>query len=138
MLNGCRVLLVEDEPLISELVKDLLLESDAHVVGPALTVGAARQIVRDGTAIDVAVLDLNLGDGTVTPVLEALAGRGIPMIIYTGGTLPDAVRQRHPNLRVLTKPVSAARLLGELRSIRPTASAVSGRLRSRQAKPAAC
>jgi len=117
MLNGCRVLVVEDEDLVVELLKDILLEADALIVGPAANVSAARQLIRDGVEIDVAVLDLNLGDGSVTPVLEALAGRGIPMIVYTGGNLPDALRHRHPNLRVLTKPVSPARLLGELRSV---------------------
>ncbi len=92
-------------------------DSREGCLGPASNVSAARQLIRDGVEIDVAVLDLNLSNGSVTPVLEALPGRDIPMIVYTGGSLPDALGHRHPNRRVLTKPVSPARLLGELRLV---------------------
>jgi hypothetical protein len=36
-------------------------------------VAAARELVRNGTAIDVALLDINLGGGSAMPLLEALA-----------------------------------------------------------------
>jgi hypothetical protein len=49
-------------------------------------------------------------------VLEALSARGVPMIIYSGGIVPDDVRQRHPGSIVLSEPVlPAARTVGELR-----------------------
>ena len=47
----------------------------------------------------------NLGDGVVTPVLEALSARGIPTVVYSGGAIPEDVRQRHPDLVTLSKPV---------------------------------
>jgi hypothetical protein len=71
--------------------------------------------VRNGLAIDGAILDLSLGDGSVTPLLEALRARGIPTLVYTGGAVPEALLKRHPDLRVLRKPVAPARLIAELR-----------------------
>ncbi|WP_201863438.1 hypothetical protein [Microvirga soli] len=70
----------------------------------------ARQLIRDA-----AVLDVNLADGSVTPVLEALSARGIPAVIYTGGVIPEDVRRRPHDLIALSKPVLPACLSCELR-----------------------
>jgi hypothetical protein len=61
--------------------------------------------------------DMNLSDGPVTPVLEALNARDIPTVVYTGGAVPEDVRQRHPDLVTLGKPVLPARLIGEIRKV---------------------
>jgi hypothetical protein len=53
----------------------------------------------------------------VTPILGALSARGVPTVVYTGGIVPDDVRQRHPELIALSKPVLPARLIGELRKV---------------------
>jgi hypothetical protein len=66
----------------------------------------------------VAVLDVNVRDGAITPVLEALHARRIPTVIYTGGALPEDVRRRHPDLTVLSKPIRTARLIAELRRVK--------------------
>jgi hypothetical protein len=63
------------------------------------------------------MLDVNLSDGAVTPVLEALHARGIPALVYTGASVSEGVRGRHPDLVSLTKPVHPARLIAELRRI---------------------
>jgi DNA-binding response OmpR family regulator len=115
MLNGSHVLLVEDEPLVAEHIADLLTEAEASVVGPCRTLSEARQLVRLGTKVDAALLDLNLADGSAAPLLEALCARGIPTVIYTGAGMPEPLRKRHPEVAVLTKPVPPARLIAELR-----------------------
>jgi DNA-binding NtrC family response regulator len=115
MLNGVRVLVVEDERLVAEHIADVLEEAEAKVVGPISTGTEARQLVRSGAKIDVAVLDLNLADGSAMPLLEALAARSVPTLVYSGAALPDAIRRRHPDLVALTKPAAPARLIAELR-----------------------
>ena len=115
MLNGVRVLVVEDERLVAEHIADVLEEAEAVVVGPISTGTEARQLVRSGVKIDVAVLDLNLADGSAMPLLEALAARRVPALIYSGAALPDPIRRRHPELVALTKPAAPARLIAELR-----------------------
>jgi hypothetical protein len=39
-----------------------------------------------GTKVDVALVDLNVADGSAAPLLEALRARGIPTVLYTGAT----------------------------------------------------
>ena len=86
-------------------------------VGPVSTTSEARRLIKQGPALNAALLDVNLGDGLVAPVLEALNARGIPTVVYSGGAIPGDVRQRHPDLIALSKPVLPARLIGELRKV---------------------
>ena len=84
------------------------------MIGPAQNIGDARELARTNR-IDVALLDVNLSDGEViAPVLEALRARAVPVLIYTGAELPQRLRERHPELRVLQKPLVSARIVGEL------------------------
>ena len=126
MLAGYRVLVVEDEALIALGISAMLTDAEGVPVGPAASIREARQLIRNVAVLDAAVLDVNLADGSVTPILEALSARGIPTVIYTGGVVPEDVRQRHPNLIALSKPVLPARLIGELRK----AIGISGPRRS--------
>jgi DNA-binding response OmpR family regulator len=117
LLAGYRVLVVEDEALVAETITEILTEAEGVPVGPAATVRHARQLIKDSPALDAALLDVNLSDGSVIPVLEALSARGVPTLLYTGGPVPEQVRQRHPDLIALSKPVLPARLIGELRKV---------------------
>jgi DNA-binding NtrC family response regulator len=117
MLSGFRVLVVEDEALVAEDLSDTIREAEGVVVGPCPGNREARALLKGDTAIDAAVLDVNVSDGAVTPVLEALQARHIPTLVYTGGALPEDVRRRHPDLTVLAKPVRPARLIAELRRV---------------------
>jgi DNA-binding response OmpR family regulator len=113
MLSGIRVLIVEDEPLVAATLTDVVEEAEGEVVGIARSVSEARQMIRR-LSFDMAVLDLNLSDGEVTPVLEALQARKAPTFIYSGGDLPARVRERHPELVALRKPVLPGRLVAEI------------------------
>ncbi len=115
MLSGLRVLIVEDEVLLAEDLSAIVTEAEGAVVGPSFTVADARALLKSGTSFDAAVLDVNLSDGTITPVLESLRARRIPTLVYTGGTLPVDVQRRHPDIVTLTKPVQPARLIAEIR-----------------------
>jgi DNA-binding NtrC family response regulator len=117
MLSGLRVLIVEDEPVLSDDLSEIITAAEGVVVGPVATVKEARALIKCGVAFDVAILDVNLTDGVVTPVLEALHARGVPVLVYTGGMVPEDVRRRHPSLVSLAKPVRPARLTGEIRRV---------------------
>lgn len=113
MLSGIRVLIVEDEPLVAATLSDVVEDAEGEVVGIASSVSEARQMIRR-LSFDTAVLDLNLNDGEVTPILEALQARKAPTVIYSGGELPARVRERHPELIALRKPVLPGRLVAEI------------------------
>lgn len=92
-----RVLLVEDESLVAMMVEDCLVELGYEVVALAGTVQEALTLL-EGTDIDVAVLDVNLGGTPSFPVAEVLEARGIPFLFLTGydrSVIPEPLRHRY-------------------------------------------
>lgn len=83
-LQGRRVLVVEDELMISMLVEDMLSDLGCSVVGPAHELAAALALANGPEGIDAALLDVNLGGQSVFPVADALRARGVPSIFSTG------------------------------------------------------
>lgn len=77
-----KVLVVEDETVVSFLVEDMLLELGCREVVHAADIGSALRLIEDG--VDLAVLDVNLGGEKVYPVAEFLTARGIPFVFATG------------------------------------------------------
>jgi DNA-binding response OmpR family regulator len=78
-----RILVVDDEPLISMLVEDWLGELGCEVVGPARTVAHGLALA-DSAELDGAILDVNLAEGTCYPLANALKARGVPLAFATG------------------------------------------------------
>lgn len=117
MLTACRILVVEDNALVAEEVSQLLTNAEAEVLGPALSIADAKQLLRTGTPVDAALLDVNLTDGQVTPVLDVLMTRHVPTVVYTGGTVPEGVDRHRDDIHLVAKPVSSARLVRELRTV---------------------
>lgn len=83
-LRGRRVLVVEDEYLFAEDLREQLLSCGAEVLGPVACVADALALLGDGSEPDLAILDIGLGRETVYPVADALRTRGIPFVFATG------------------------------------------------------
>jgi CheY-like chemotaxis protein len=101
-LQGIRVLLVEDEALISMMVEEFLADLGCEVVA---SVARLEEGVREAStrSIDLAVLDINLDGRLSYPIADVLMARRIPFLFATGyGTsgLPQAFGQ----VPVVTKP----------------------------------
>jgi CheY-like chemotaxis protein len=111
-LRGVRVLVVEDEPMVSLALQDTLADFGCEVAGRAARLQPALDLARDLT-FDVAVLDIDLGGTRVDPVAEAIAARSLP-IVYVTGYGRDAA-PRHVPGPVLEKPYEAAELQRALR-----------------------
>lgn len=77
------VLLLEDQMLIAIDLEDMLAGLGAGQVRVASTIDAARRRVAEKRP-DVAVLDVNLGQGTSMPFARELIAAGIPFIFATG------------------------------------------------------
>jgi len=116
-LNGLRVLVVEDEMMVSMLIEDMLGELGCLVIGPASRLDEAMQLARDAE-LDCAVLDVNLGGQPIFPLADLLRERGRPFAFATG--YGDAgLRDVDKGSPVLQKPFregDLARVLGELRA----------------------
>jgi CheY-like chemotaxis protein len=127
-LAGLRVLVVEDEALVSLLIEDMLTDHACAIVGPCATVPEALAAARDA-AIDVALLDVNLAGRKVYPVADVLAGRRIPFL-FLSGYGQSAIPRDHPEWRVCSKPFRATELIGMLRAQRAAGHGVPPAARS--------
>ena len=111
----CRVLVVEDEAMISMLVEDMVEEFGSEVVGPAARIEEALSLARKAE-LDAAILDINVGGAVIFPVAQVLEERDIPIIFATGygsTTLPARFMGRP----VLSKPFSFDALSTALRTV---------------------
>lgn len=116
-LAGLRVLVVEDEMMVSMLIEDMLTDLGCIVVGPAARLDEAITLA-ENEQIDCAVLDVNLGGQPIFPLADILRAKGAPFAFATG--YGDAgLRDVDRGSPVLQKPFresDLARILGELRA----------------------
>jgi CheY-like chemotaxis protein len=104
-LDGCRILVVEDEAIVAMMLEEMLADLGCEVVGPAMTVTAALQAATE-SRIDAAILDVNVAREPVYPVAELLCSRQVPVIFSTGYGASEE-RDRYSKFRdcaVLAKP----------------------------------
>ena len=109
------IFLVEDEALIRMMLADMVEELGHRVVAEAGN-------IRDGVALagmaafDFAILDINIGGYSISPVAEILAERGLPFFFVSGygaAGRPEAYSDRP----VLQKPLLMAKLGEAINSI---------------------
>jgi CheY-like chemotaxis protein len=79
---GRRVLVVEDEFLVSLLTIDVLESVGCEIVGPASRIAEATQLAQS-ELLDAAVLDVNVGGELIWPVAEELQRRGAPFLFLS-------------------------------------------------------
>lgn len=112
-LNGCRVLVAEDEYLLANDIAHALVEAGAIVLGPVPSIEEALALVLSEPHIDLALLDINLRGEMIFAVADALADRGTAFAFATGydsWTLPD----RFAAVPRLEKPIRSRQLAKEL------------------------
>lgn len=92
LLDGRRIMVVEDEPLLALEIGATLQQIGCELVGPASTLAEALRLAdSEASSLDAAVMDVNLRGETSFPVAEVLASYGVPVIYVSGyGTLPPA------------------------------------------------
>jgi CheY-like chemotaxis protein len=109
---GVRVLVVEDEPMVSLALQDTLADLGCEVAGTAARLQPALDLAQN-LSFDVAVLDIDLGGIRVDPVALAIAARRLPIVFVTGYG-EDAAPRDVPG-PVLEKPYEAGALERALR-----------------------
>ena len=115
-LKGLKVLVVEDESMVSMLMQDMLQDLGCMVVGTVARFDDALKQATNGPAFDVALLDVNLHGKQTFPIAEVLAARGVRFIFATGygeGILPQslqggAILQKPFELEALAKALRRA------------------------------
>jgi len=114
-LAGLRILVVEDEYMVAELLCTILEGFGCHVIGPCATVAEAVAAVR-ANKLDCAVLDVNLDGNSSGPVAAALNAAAVPFVVATGYgdlSLMDAMFDQAPRIH---KPFDIAQLTASLQA----------------------
>ena len=83
-LAGRTLLVVEDEYFLAQHLVHEIERSGASILGPASNVREALGLLEGATALDGAVLDVNLRGEMVYPLADALRARGVPFMFATG------------------------------------------------------
>jgi len=115
-LGGKTALIVEDQMLIAIDLEQMLEGAGMAVLATATSPRDAFAVLSKGTP-DVAVLDVNLGEGTSEAIARQLREKGIPFIFATGygdgGVIPDDLA----GTPVVRKPYDKEAILAELRKL---------------------
>jgi PAS domain S-box-containing protein len=82
-LEGKRILVIEDEPLVAMDLESSLMAAGCEVVGPAGTIEEAKSLAADGR-YDAALLDVNLAGRPVDEIAAALTQKNCPFAFVTG------------------------------------------------------
>jgi CheY-like chemotaxis protein len=112
-MRGLKVLMVEDQLLIAMDVETMLTHEGAASVETASSVKEALialAIMRP----DVAILDVNLGNGSSVPVAQALCERGIPFVFATGYGETSLIPASMDDVPIVRKPYDLASLVAAM------------------------
>jgi CheY-like chemotaxis protein len=111
-LHGFRILVVEDTEEVAEFIRALLTKAGCEVIGP---IGSVTECLNGSElqACDAAVLDVNLPDGKIYPVVDALRSQGVPHMFLTAMS-PSEVAPEYRDVKVLRKPFESSDLVDTL------------------------
>lgn len=123
-LSGRKILVVEDEYLIADDLAALLREAGAEIIGPVASLPTAMRVVGDTQVIDAAVLDINLREVSVYPLVDELMRRSVPMVFMTGYGENNIPRD-YAAIPRCEKPTGAMHVVGTLRALMESRSAVN-------------
>jgi CheY-like chemotaxis protein len=115
-LHGARILVIEDEFLIAAVVEDVLTQAGAREVIVAMGAKDGFAALSGAEAIDAAVIDIQLNEGTDAgyALAEATFKRDIPFVFLTGYSHDLALPEPFSAVRLLTKPYAPQALVQAL------------------------
>jgi DNA-binding response OmpR family regulator len=99
----CRILVVDDEPMVAIMLEDALQEFGYQVVGPVENLRSAVQLA-GSERLDAAIVDINIDGQMSDAIADKLMERGIPFIFVSG--YPRTNGLRYSNVPLLRKPFS--------------------------------
>jgi len=108
VLNGQRILVLEEEASIAQLLVDMLEALNCRVIGPADRIPQALHLLVEHDA-DAAILDVKIEGKPSYPVAEELVRRGIPWAFASSNNADDFAH-RYPDVPAIAKPYSSAHI----------------------------
>lgn len=116
MLEGKKILVVEDEVILALDLSFALEDMGAAVVGPCHRLSRALEIA-EKEQIDGAILDIDLAGEAVFPLADSLRRRQVPFVFHTGRHNPAELAHLYGGVAVCPKPISPDRVASELSAV---------------------
>ncbi|MGF7147269.1 DNA-binding response OmpR family regulator [Sphingomonas zeicaulis] len=110
LLDGRRILVVEDEYMLAAELRTALMEVNAVVLGPVGTVDATLDLLRSDPHVDGAILDVNLHGEPVYPAADELVARGVPFVFATGYDA-SVIPKRFAHVLSCDKPINIKKIV---------------------------
>ena len=112
VLTRRHVLVVEDQYLVAEEVRRVVMRLGGEVLGPVGAVEVALDLMEERRP-DLALLDVNLHGAMVDPLARRLRDMGVPVIFATGYS-PGSLSPEFHDAPHLDKPITPATLAAAL------------------------
>jgi len=114
-LEGRRILVIEDSPVVAPFTADVLEELGCEVIGPAPNMAVARELIEDG-GFDAAMMDVHIRGERVFPLCDALSASGVPFLL-TSGYADWSVPEKWEDTPRLQKPYTLDEVRGALEAL---------------------
>ena len=82
-LQGRRILVIEDSPVVGPFTADVLAELGCEVVGPAPNMAVARELI-ETEQFDAALMDIHIRGERVFTLCDVLEEKGVPFVLTSG------------------------------------------------------
>ena len=105
LLHGLKILVVEDDYMVADVITAALSNHGAEVIGPAPSTAEALRLIRD-QPLSGALLDVNLAGEFCFPLATALDKRHVPYLFLTGYTDFAIVPGEFSEVPRMAKPFS--------------------------------
>ena len=99
MTNTPSILVVEDEPFVSDHLEALLKDNGAETTACQTAADALKTLA--AKSFDAAILDVHLSDNASYPVADELRRRGTPFVFLSGYL---TIREGYADIPFLEKP----------------------------------
>jgi DNA-binding response OmpR family regulator len=115
-----RILVVEDQYYLATDICDWLADAGAEVLGPARDAEQACDLL-EREAVDMAVVDINLGMGPSFKLADELTGRSVPLLFATGYDQAAIPSEFHETPRI-EKPFNGRDLVAAIQALGPVST----------------
>lgn len=104
-LTGRRILVVEDEYILSADICAQIEECGGVVVGPTPTLAGGHALLEQGPPPDGGILNIRIGNAMVYPLADDLMAANVP-IIFASSESRTSIPDRYAAVPLLGKPVN--------------------------------
>lgn len=116
MSQQLRVLVAEDELILGLDLCETVAEAGFFVEGPFDDLSSATQSYKTNKP-DVAILDVQLGDGIVYPLAEQMMAENVPVIFHSGYLTSAELNERYPGAQTLSKPAPPNEVIDKVHQV---------------------